>query len=126
MVANTDAALIKTCEMYDAKMKEYTVAPIFLNANGKGGHEWIIEFEKQPSDTNLFAATLDENLRKINSDYDAKRYHDLALVSLKLNVAPEGTFMKWMKSKNKIGAQQKVPRLSNHRQHLEEVLHLFM
>ena len=124
MVANTDAALIKTCEMYDAKMKEYTVAPIFLNANGKGGHEWIIEFEKQPSDVNLFAATLDENLRKINSDYDAKRYHDLALVSLKLNVAPEGTFMKWMKSKNKIGAQQKVPRLSNQRTNLEEILQL--
>ncbi|MBK7465683.1 MAG: GH3 auxin-responsive promoter family protein [Saprospiraceae bacterium] len=122
MVANTDAALATTCQMHGAKLKDYTVAPVFLGIHEKGGHEWIIEFEKNPINFHQFAIDLDSNLRKINSDYDAKRYNDLALVCLKLNVAPEGTFMKWMKSKNKIGAQQKVPRLSNHRQHLEEVL----
>lgn len=122
MVANTDAAIATTCLQFDCKVKEYTVAPIFLGAHEKGGHEWIIEFEKTPSDVNNFALVLDENLRKVNSDYDAKRFKDLALLSLKLNVVATGTFMQWMKIKNKIGAQQKVPRLSNSRNQLEEIL----
>lgn len=122
MVSNTDAALSATCKKYGAKVTEYTVAPIFLTSSGKGGHEWLVEFEMAPADLNAFALTLDEELKKVNSDYEAKRFHDLALENLKLNKAQPGTFFQWMKSKNKIGAQQKVPRLSNQRTHLEELL----
>lgn len=122
MVSNTDAALSATCKIHGAQVAEYTVAPVFLSASGKGGHEWLIEFETAPKDIPLFAETLDQELKKVNSDYEAKRFHDLALESLKLNTAPPGTFFQWMKKKNKIGAQQKVPRLSNQRTFLEELL----
>ncbi|MFZ1255365.1 MAG: GH3 auxin-responsive promoter family protein [Saprospiraceae bacterium] len=121
MVSNTDAALSKTCLEFGVKVIDYTVAPIFLTASGKGGHEWIIEFNENPSDPNKFAEILDENLKKVNSDYEAKRYNDLALERLKLNIAAPSTFFNWMKSRNKIGAQQKVPRLANHREYLEDL-----
>lgn len=121
MVANTDAALSATCIEFGVKMVDYTVAPIFLTASGKGGHEWLIEFEKDPENLDAFASALDKNLMKVNSDYEAKRFHDLALERLKLNLAPKATFFNWMKSRNKIGAQQKVPRLANHREYLDEL-----
>lgn len=124
MVSNTDAALSATCKIHGAKVTEYTVAPIFLSSSGKGGHEWLVEFEVAPTDIAAFTITLDEELKKVNSDYEAKRFHDLALENLKLHVAPKGSFFQWMKNKNKIGAQQKVPRLSNQRQILEELLKL--
>jgi hypothetical protein len=122
MVANTDTALSETCKQFNVKVVDYTVAPVFLTASGKGGHEWVIEFEKNPDDPAGFAKVLDDNLKKVNSDYEAKRYNDLAVMALKLNIAPAGTFFNWMKSKNKIGAQQKVPRLCNHRDIVEELL----
>jgi hypothetical protein len=122
MVANTDAALSETCKQFQVKVIDYSLAPVFLTASGKGGHEWIIEFEQAPSDSEAFAKQLDDNLKKVNSDYEGKRFNDLALERLKLNVAPPGTFFKWMKSRNKIGAQQKVPRLANHREFLEELI----
>lgn len=121
MVANTDAALSETCKQFDLKVVDYTVAPIFLTGSGKGGHEWVVEFERSPADPEAFAKQLDENLKKVNSDYESKRYNNLALEQLKLNVAPSSTFFNWMKSRNKIGAQQKVPRLANHREYLEEL-----
>jgi len=124
MVSNTDQALADTCATFKAMVKEYTVAPIFLQNESKGGHEWVIEFEKSPSDPIAFAKALDQNLQRVNSDYEAKRYKNLALDNLKLNVAPEGTFMEWMKFRNKIGAQQKVPRLSNTRQYIDEILNM--
>jgi len=124
MVSNTDAALSETCKLFNVKVLEYTVAPVYLTSSGKGGHEWLIEFENPPQNPNSFAQTLDEQLKKVNSDYEAKRYHDLALLPLKLNVANKGTFFNWLKSRNKIGAQQKVPRLSNQRNHLEELLNI--
>ncbi len=122
MVANTDAALSETCKQFQVKVIDYSLAPVFLTASGKGGHEWIIEFEQAPSDSEAFAKQLDDNLKKVNSDYEGKRFNDLALERLKLNVAPPGTFFNWMKSRNKIGAQQKVPRLANHRVFLEELI----
>ncbi len=121
MVANTDAALTACCNAFGVNMIEYTVAPIFLTASGKGGHEWIIEFDQNPSDPDAFAQRLDDELKKVNSDYEAKRFNDLALERLKLNLAPKSSFFNWMKSRNKIGAQQKVPRLANHRDYLEEL-----
>lgn len=121
MVSNTDAALSETCREFNVKVVDYSVAPVFLTASGRGGHEWIIEFEQKPQDAFEFARRLDDNLKKVNSDYEAKRFNDLALECLKLNIAKPGTFFNWMKSRNKIGAQQKVPRLANHREYLEEL-----
>ncbi|MDQ3141260.1 MAG: GH3 auxin-responsive promoter family protein [Bacteroidota bacterium] len=122
MVSNTDAAVAMTCEAFNVKVVDYTVAPVFLTASGKGGHEWVIEFEEDPANAEAFTKILDDNLKKVNSDYEAKRFNDLALVQLKLNIVPKGRFFEWMKSRNKIGAQQKVPRLSNQRNYIEEIL----
>ena len=122
MVSNTDKALALTCQSMNAIATEYTVAPIFLSQQGKGGHEWLIEFEKAPSDLNAFNKLLDENLQKINSDYEAKRYKGLALTRLKMRLLPKGTFTIWLKSKGKYGGQHKVPRLANHRKYVEEIL----
>jgi hypothetical protein len=124
MVANTDEALAKTSKEFGVLVRDYTAAPIFLNTNSKGGHEWVIEFEKPPEDAEAFANVLDDNLKKLNSDYEAKRYKGLAMERLKLHIAPSGTFMKWLKNRNKIGAQQKVPRLSNERNNIEEIIKL--
>jgi len=122
MVSNTDKALALTCQEMNAIATEYTVAPIFLSKQGKGGHEWLIEFDKSPSDLKAFNKLLDENLQKINSDYEAKRYKGLALKRLKMRPLPKGTFTSWLKSKGKYGGQHKVPRLANHRKYLEEIL----
>ncbi len=125
MISNTDKALSITCEMLNARVEDYSVAPIYFGGSeGKGGHEWAVEFEQSPKDLELFANLLDENLRKINGDYDAKRYKSMAMERLKLNAVPRGTFYSWLKSKNRLGGQYKVPRLSDKRTHLEEILNL--
>ncbi len=122
MVSNTDEAIKKTSDFFNVKVKDYTVGPVFQDNHTKGGHEWIIEFEKNPDDPELFAEKLDQVLQSLNSDYEAKRFKNLALNRLKLNVASAGCFANWMKATNRIGAQKKVPRLSNNRQFLEEIL----
>ncbi len=122
MVANTDQAIAETCRTHQAIMKEYTVAPVFLETSSKGGHEWLVEFEVPPADLNAFSQDLDLALQRVNSDYEAKRFKSLALESLKLTAVPEGTFMNWLRMRNKVGSQQKVPRLSNTRQYLDEIL----
>ena len=122
MVENTDRALADTCAATGASVLEYTVAPIFLSGDGKGGHEWLVEFEKYPSDLSLFSELLDKNLQKINSDYEAKRYRNMALEPLRLRPMPPGTFLDWMKQRGKFGGQNKVPRLSNERKYVEEIL----
>ncbi len=124
MVANTDKAIAQTCEEMKVNTREYTVAPIFFSEGGKGGHEWLIEFEDKPADVEAFGRLLDQNLRAINSDYDAKRYKDMALEQLRLNVLPKGTFFNWLRSKGRYGNQSKVPRLSNERKFVEEILKL--
>ena len=97
--------------------------PISIIASSKkGGHEWVVEFSKEPDNFETFVTLLDESLQKINSDYEAKRQNDLALVKPKVHKAPEGTFYEWMKSRGKLGGQHKVPRLSNDRAHLESIL----
>jgi hypothetical protein len=120
MVENTDKALAMTCNETAAEVSEYTVGPIFLS-EGKGGHEWFVEFEKKPNNIEQFALLLDKNLQGLNSDYEAKRYKSMALESLKLNIVPKGYFHEWLKSKGKFGGQHKVPRLSNSRQYLDEL-----
>lgn len=123
MVANTDQALAKACQMHDTIVSDYTVAPIYFGAEGKGGHQWVIEFEKPPKSVQQFAENLDRFLQDLNSDYEAKRTGGLALNTLKINVVPRGTFHEWLKSKGKVGGQSKVPRLSNNRKVVEEIIH---
>lgn len=121
MVHNTDQALKETCQELGGIISDYTVAPIFMENQNKGGHEWLVEFEKEPENVDAFVQLLDTRLRSINSDYDAKRHKDIALQSLKMSVAPNGTFKHWLKSKGKLGGQSKIPRLSNDRKYLTEL-----
>lgn len=122
MVENTERALAETCRELDAIVNEYTVAPIYFKGSGKGGHEWLVEFAKKPTDLELFSALLDKHLQKVNSDYEAKRYQSMALEPLRLRAVPANTFHDWMKSRGKLGGQHKVPRLSNDRQFVDEIL----
>ncbi len=122
MVENTDRALAQTCNATGAIVLEYTVAPVYFKGSGKGGHEWLVEFEKEPKDLQLFARLLDKNLQQINSDYEAKRYQNLALEPLRLQALPPDTFHNWMRTKGKFGGQHKVPRLSNERNYVDDVL----
>ncbi|PCH49249.1 MAG: hypothetical protein COC22_07015 [Flavobacteriaceae bacterium] len=124
IIENAENALKKACLKTKAEISEYTVAPIFMNGNKSGGHEWLIEFHKQPECINYFTEILDNALKSFNSDYEAKRYHDLTLAMPKINVAKEGLFYNWLKQNGKLGGQHKVPRLSNSRKYLEELLEL--
>ena len=124
MVENTDMAIAKTCKMTNSEVKDYTVAPIFMKDREKGSHEWIIEFRKQPVDMVLFEKILDENIQGLNSDYEAKRYNNMTLNQLTVNVAREHLFYDWLKKQDKLGGQHKIPRLSNKRDYLEELLTL--
>jgi hypothetical protein len=122
IIDNAENALIKACHQTGAIVNEYTAGPVFMKENQKGAHQWIIEFEKEPPDTIRFASLLDEALKEVNSDYEAKRHKDLTLERLHLTVAPKGTFYHWMKIRGKIGGQNKIPRLSNDRKYLDDLL----
>ena len=124
MVENTDTALTKTCKAFHCEMIDYTVAPIFMKDKEKGAHEWIIEFKNPPEDIAKFSQALDENIQAVNSDYEAKRYNNMTLNPLVLNVARENLFYDWLKQQDKLGGQHKVPRLSNERTYLESLLKL--
>ncbi len=118
---NAEEAVKQACVKTDSAVREYTAAPFFVS-KGKGGHEWAIEFEKEPDNIEYFAELLDNALKSQNSDYEAKRYHDLNMLPPKVNMLPEGTFYKWLRKKGKLGGQNKVPRLSNERKHLDSLL----
>ncbi|NHM02897.1 GH3 auxin-responsive promoter family protein [Flavobacterium difficile] len=122
MVENTDAALAKTCSELNCEISDYTVAPIFMKGKEKGAHEWIIEFKKYPTNISNFSELLDKNLQQVNSDYEAKRFNNMTLNPLVLNVAKENLFYNWLKKNDKLGGQHKIPRLSNSRDYLEELL----
>ena len=121
MIENTDKAIAKTCSELQCDVKDYTVAPIFMKGKEKGSHEWMIEFKKYPDNVENFQKLLDENLQTINSDYEAKRYKNMTLNQLKVNVARENLFYDWLKENNKLGGQHKIPRLSNERDYLEQL-----
>lgn len=121
IVDNADKAITIACEKTGAQLKEYTVAPVYMKDNENGAHEWLIEFEKQPNNLLYFTEILDNALKSINSDYEAKRYQNLALKLPIVKIVPEGIFYKWLESKNKLGGQHKVPRLSNDRKYVEEI-----
>jgi hypothetical protein len=121
IIENAEKALDAACKSTGAIISEYTAGPVFMGASSKGTHEWIIEFEKEPSDPDKFTEVLDETLKSINSDYEAKRFRDINLVRPLVRSVPGGTFTHWLKSKNKFGGQNKVPRLSNTREYIEEL-----
>ncbi|HKK41612.1 MAG TPA: GH3 auxin-responsive promoter family protein [Bacteroidales bacterium] len=121
IVDNADKALEAACRETGALIAEYSGGPVYMSTTTKGSHEWIIEFEKEPSDLALFTEALDKALKTINSDYEAKRHKDLNLVMPVVKAVPAGTFNKWMKAKNKLGGQNKVPRLSNTREYIEDL-----
>jgi len=121
-VQNTDKALAMACRQTGAVVSEYTVAPIYFEGDQKGGHQWLVEFERSPRDVAHFSRLLDEALQQVNSDYEAKRSKNLALKQLQLQELPPGTFYNWMRSRGKFGGQHKVPRLANHRKYVEQIL----
>ena len=121
-IENVEDALKLTCEKTNALITDYTVGPIFMEDKKSGGHEWIIEFAKHPKNMDYFTEILDNALKAINSDYEAKRYNNMTLSMPKINVAKQGLFYNWLKTKGKLGGQHKVPRLSNTRTFLEELL----
>jgi hypothetical protein len=122
IIENTDKALKIVAKKTNSEIVDYTVAPIFMEGKSKGAHEWIIEFKTPPKDLNYFGALLDNSLKSLNSDYEAKRYNNITLDKPKIHAAKEGLFYEWMKRNNKLGGQHKVPRLSNSRQFLEALL----
>jgi hypothetical protein len=122
IVDNAEVGLAEACRQTGAQVLEYTAAPVFMDGEGKCRHQWLIEFAKAPEDISQFARILDETLQQVNSDYEAKRYKDITLQSLELVVARKGLFHDWLASKGKLGGQHKVPRLSNNRVHIEEML----
>ena len=122
IVDNADSAIKKACDDTKASVKEYTAGPIYFKDGEPGGHEWIIEFEVAPEYPEQFFDILDRHLREINSDYDAKRFNDMALNKPLIHIAKEGTFYEWMKMRGKLGGQNKVPRLSNTREYLDSIL----
>lgn len=122
IIDNAEVAIAEACKKTDATIDNFTAGPMYLGDGNKGGHEWIIEFTKEPNDLDRFTKLLDEKLREINSDYDAKRYKDIALQEPMVHVVPQNTFYGWMKSRGKLGGQHKVPRLANNREYLDQLL----
>ncbi|HEU0136374.1 MAG TPA: GH3 auxin-responsive promoter family protein [Flavobacterium sp.] len=121
MVENTDQAIAKACHATQTEVVDYTVAPVFMVGKEKGAHEWMIEFRKNPADISRFRDVLDESLQALNSDYEAKRYNNMTLNPLIINVARPNLFYDWLKEHNKLGGQHKIPRLSNDRDYLEQL-----
>jgi hypothetical protein len=123
IVDNAERALQTACSETGAIISEYSAGPVFMSDTAlKGSHEWIIEFEKEPGSLEQFTDCLDKKLQELNSDYEAKRYHSVTLERPKIVAATKGTFLRWMRVKGKIGGQNKVPRLSNDREYLDELL----
>jgi hypothetical protein len=124
MVENTDKAIALACKEFNCEMIDYTVAPIFMEGKEKGAHEWIIEFKTNPVSLENFSILLDNKLQELNSDYEAKRSNNITLNPLKINIARKNLFYDWLKNQNKLGGQNKVPRLSNDRKYLESILEI--
>jgi len=122
IVDNAEDAISAACKETGAIVKDYTAGPVYFQANEAGAHEWIVEFEKYPDNIPYFFDLMDNQLRQINSDYDAKRYNNLALKKPVVHIAKEGLFYNWMKERGKLGGQNKVPRLSNDREFLDSIL----
>ncbi|MGB5203295.1 GH3 auxin-responsive promoter family protein [Eudoraea sp.] len=124
IIENAEEALRNSCQKTGAEIMDYTAAPIFMSGNEKGAHEWIIEFRKAPEEIEYFTEVLDNALKSINSDYEAKRYNSMTLKMPKVHMARKNLFYDWLKSKGKLGGQHKIPRLSNDRVYVDELLEM--
>ncbi len=122
IIDNAEKGLQYACKKHGAQVREYTAAPVFRDEHTIPHHQWVIEFSCPPDDVEAFADTLDARLQQLNSDYEAKRYKDINMVRLKIVVAQDGLFERWMRKRGKLGGQNKVPRLSNSREHIDELL----
>ena len=121
---NAEKGLAYACEKTSAQVLEYTAAPVYMDKNAKCRHQWLIEFSKDPDNLERFAQALDEKLQELNSDYEAKRSHNVTLQHLEVVKAKEGLFNDWLKQKGRLGGQHKVPRLSNSRKNMDELLEM--
>jgi hypothetical protein len=124
VIENAEQAIAEACKQTQAEIDNFTAAPRYFGEKSKASHEWVIEFIHPPQDIETFGRVLDETLRQVNSDYDAKRFKDMALQAPIIHVAPKGTFYRWMDKRGKLGGQNKVPRLSNTREHVEDILEM--
>ena len=122
IIENADKAIAAAAEKTGAVVNDYTAAPVYFSESSNGAHEWLIEFEKEPDNMEQFITELDEALKKANSDYEAKRHKSIALRLPVVHTLRKGIFNEWLKSKGKLGGQHKVPRLSNERTLVEEIL----
>ena len=122
IIENAENALKKACKHTESEIKDFTAAPIFMQDREKGAHEWLIEFKTPPKDMGVFNKLFDDNLKSLNSDYEAKRFNNITLNQPKINIARENLFYDWLKENNKLGGQHKIPRLSNTRDYIEELL----
>ncbi|MFA6949770.1 MAG: GH3 auxin-responsive promoter family protein [Lentimicrobiaceae bacterium] len=124
IVDNATNAIQTACEKTGAMVNEFTAAPIYFGENSSGAHEWLIEFDKEPAEIAYFGEVMDNALKSLNSDYEAKRYQNMVIGEPLIRVLPKGTFYKWLKKHNRLGGQYKVPRLSNNRNTVEEILQI--
>jgi len=124
IIENAEEALKTVCVKAGAEIKDYTAGPIFMKGNEKGAHEWIIEFRKPPADIDYFTEFLDNALKSLNSDYEAKRYNNTTLKMPTVHIARKNLFYDWLKVNDKLGGQHKIPRLSNKRDYIEELLRM--
>jgi hypothetical protein len=122
VIENAEKAISEACLATGAEIDNFTAAPKYFGNNSRGSHEWVIEFVKAPDNAQHFNQLLDSKLREVNSDYDAKRFNDMVLQAPQVHHAPRGTFHEWMKKRGKLGGQNKVPRLSNTREHIDDIL----
>ncbi len=124
IVDNAEKGLAKACALTGAMITDYTAAPVFMDSRAKCRHQWLIEFSRQPDSLEHFASILDNSLKEVNSDYEAKRWKDIALQPLEVIPARRGLFHDWLAQKGKLGGQHKIPRLSNNRDYIDEMLSL--
>ena len=124
IIDNAEKALAIACRKSNAIINEYTAAPVYFKEGENAAHEWLIEFEKEPDNIDFFSETFDNALKSLNSDYEAKRYHNMVLREPVIRIIPKGIFYRWLKLKDKLGGQHKVPRLSNDRRYVDEILSL--
>lgn len=122
MMDNAERAMAEACQASNAHMLDYTAAPVFMEGGSAGAHEWLIEFSQEPADPDAFRDLLDASLKRLNTDYEAKRHKDMVLRPPIIHIAPRNTFHNWLKSKGKLGGQHKVPRLSNDRVLMDALL----
>ena len=121
IIENAEKALARACMETRAEINDFTASPVYFSEYNNGTHEWIIEFTRKPDNFNEFCNILDKTLQDVNSDYEAKRYKDIALSPPIVNEVPEGSFYEWMKRRGKLGGQNKVPRLYNDRTYVDDI-----